>query len=155
MSEAEWNYNIYDKKLPAIIHLLNEADEYTHYPHAKGLLPSVIDLMWISTEFCDHLLTELLVDDTTRAGSNHCIIHVNLSIVPKYIVLPVIIRGSEEETSFLEEFSTSLADLACSYSELISINDLIEVTKSIFERANGLFNEYLHIPKVNHKSNLW
>lgn len=50
--------------------LLNEADNFTHFPHNTRNNPSVVDLAWVNTSFIGNPYCSLSIDKDGRVQVN-------------------------------------------------------------------------------------
>ncbi|KAF5385874.1 hypothetical protein D9615_002451 [Tricholomella constricta] len=124
----------------------------THFPHARGLVPSVIDLMFLPQDRLVGLTHEVRTD---WIASDHAPLCVTLPIratevASERLAMP---KGSEEESSFLQALLTYIKSM--DISNIDTRDALEDLIAGLARACNDAWNSNAKTVKVNTRSKAW
>ncbi|KAF5377289.1 hypothetical protein D9615_006460 [Tricholomella constricta] len=125
----------------------------THFPHARGLKPSVIDLMFLPQDRLVGLTHEVRTD--WIGPSDHAPLCVTLPIratevASERLAMP---KGSEEESSFLQALLTYIKSM--DISNIDTRDALEDLIAGLARACNDAWNSNAKTVKVNTRSKAW
>ncbi|KAF5376109.1 hypothetical protein D9615_007779 [Tricholomella constricta] len=125
----------------------------THFPHARGLVPSVIDLMFLPQDRLVGLTHEVRTD--WIGPSDHAPLCVTLPIratevASERLAMP---KGSEEESSFLQALLIYIKSM--DISNIDTRDALEDLIAGLARACNDAWNSNAKTVKVNTRSKAW
>ncbi|KAF5386626.1 hypothetical protein D9615_001761 [Tricholomella constricta] len=125
----------------------------THFPHARGLVPSVIDLMFLPQDRLVGLTHEVRTD--WIGPSDHAPLCVTLPIratevASERLAMP---KGSKEESLFLQALLTYIKSM--DISNIDTRDALEDLIAGLARACNDAWNSNAKTVKVNTRSKAW
>jgi hypothetical protein len=125
----------------------------THFPHAGGLTPSVIDLMFLPQDYKVGLVHNVCTD--WKGPLDYALLCATLPIVDTDVVTKRLAmpKDSDEELSFLAALADYLSSMD---TDVLDTSDAIEQLVSNFATTcSQLWNEHAKTIRIHARSKSW